>query len=90
MDVRFLRCLHEELYRNQNDILNGSIIVCSDVSRMYVKMDDKILPMTPKWSKKYTLKKCICCGAPLPKTDDFIVKCEYCGNIYDADDEREI
>ena len=53
-------------------------------------MDDKILPMTPKWTQKYTLKKCVCCGAPLPQTDNFIVKCEYCGNVYDVDEEREI
>ena len=90
MNVSFVRCSHKELYNKQKDMLNGSIIVCPDVSRMYVKMDDKILPMTPKWTKKYTLKKCVCCGAPLPQTDNFIVKCEYCGNVYDVDEEREI
>ncbi len=92
MDVGFYSCTHHDLYECQDRISNGAIIVCHDVSRLYVKMHDKILPMTPKWNKqpKYTLRKCVCCGAPLPATDCFIIKCEYCGNVYDADDEMEI
>ena len=90
MEVRFLHCSHEELYNRQKDILNGSIIVCSDVSRMYVKMNNKILPMTPKWTTKYTVRKCINCGAPLDNNGNFVVKCDYCGSVYDVDEEREI
>ena len=55
MEVKFLHCSHKELYNRQKDMTNGSIIVCPDVSRMYVKMNDKILPMTRSPSNATTL-----------------------------------
>jgi hypothetical protein len=51
------------------------------------------MPMTP--SKKarhieYKPRKCVCCGAPLTDINNFVVKCEYCGTIYDVDEGEEI
>lgn len=95
MKVSFYNLTHNSLYDRRADLPNGSIIVCTDVSRMYVKMNDKIFPMTPNWNKSKKIiprKNCIHCGAPLPfdKVDGFVIKCEYCGTVYDIDDEKEI
>ena len=86
--ITFLTAKHADLVQ-QDRIPNGAFIVCEDVSRMYVKLHDRILPMTPKW-KQYTLRKCINCGAPLDNKGNFVVKCDYCGSVYDIDEKGEI
>ena len=87
--VQFMVAKHADLC-NEDKIPDGAIIVCEDVSRMYVKMHGKILPMTPKWTTKYTARKCTNCGAPLDNNGNFVVKCSYCGSVYDVDEERDI
>ena len=90
--VSFKSTTHKQLFENQDNMPNGAIVVCTDVSRMYVKLDDKLLPMTPPWNKniQYHARKCVNCGATLVNTENrFIVKCEYCDTIYDIDNIEE-
>ena len=93
MNVVFRNLSHNKLYELERSgkIDNGSIIVCPDVERMYVKLNDKLMPMTPSRNARYIKpRKCVCCGAPLTDTDKFVVKCEYCGTIYDIDEGEEM
>ena len=52
MNVSFWNLSHDKLYELEESgkLDNGTIIVCPDVERMYVKLGDKLMPMTP--SKK--------------------------------------
>lgn len=93
--VRFRYMAHDQLYELEKSgkLDDGSIVVCPDVERMYVKLGGKLMPMTP--SKKasqiqYKPRKCVCCGAPLTDMSRFVVKCEYCGTIYDVDEGEEV
>lgn len=70
---------------NQDQLSNGTFIWCDQTERLYVKMKDKIIGVTPA---KRSIKKisCVSCGSPLilPETGS-ICKCEYCGAVYDID-----
>lgn len=95
MDVKFWNLSHDKLYELQNSgrLDNGTIIVCPDVERLYIKLGDKLMPMTPSRKARhieYKPRKCVCCGAPLTDMNRFVVKCEYCGTIYDVDEGEEI
>ena len=95
MDVKFWNLTHDKLYELESSgrLDNGTIIVCPDVERLYVKLEDKLMPMTPSRKARhieYKPRKCVCCGAPLTDMSNFVVKCEYCGTIYDVDEGEEI
>jgi hypothetical protein len=49
MDVKFWYMSHDKLYEMESSgkLENGTIIVCPDVERLYVKLSDKLMPMTP-------------------------------------------
>lgn len=82
---------HDYMAKNPESIPNGTIFVATDVSRMYVKLNDKILPMTPPWNAELKLKArtCIKCGATLeiahPEIESIAVYCPYCKTSYDID-----
>ena len=93
MNVSFWNLSHDKLYELEESgkLNNGTIIICPDVERMYVKLGDKLMPMTPSARYiEYKPRKCVCCGAPLTDINRFVVKCEYCGTIYDVDEGEEI
>lgn len=69
----------------EKNMSNGTFVWCDQTERLYIKMKDKLIGITPG---KRRIKKlsCISCGSPfiVPETGS-ICKCEYCGAVYDID-----
>ncbi len=83
-DVRFYRGTELKAMLNAANtgcFDNGSFIFIDETERMYVKMKDKIIGITPKHRDIKDLK-CKNCGQPLePKfLHRSIIKCEYCNS----------
>lgn len=77
----------KEVIKNKDRICNGHFIWVHETERLYIKMKDKIIGITPG-DRVIKEIKCKECGAPIkinPKDRSSIVKCEYCGNYYDID-----
>ena len=77
----------KQIMDNKDNVSNGSFIFCEENERLYIKMKDKVLAITPK--KKAKTTNCRNCGAPLkiiPSTYESIIKCEYCGTVFDCED----
>ena len=46
--VKFIRGEKEQIAKNWRNKPDGSIIVCTDHPRLYIKLDGKLLPMSPE------------------------------------------
>lgn len=85
-----------DIFKNNIDIANGSIIFCKDTKKNYIKIDGTISPIDggPEIKNKRSKIKtnCVNCGAPLKISDLYstIVKCEYCGTCQDIDDNIDL
>lgn len=75
----------KKIVDNQDSIDNGMFIWCDETERLYIKMKDKIIGITPA---KREIKKisCTSCGAPMmiPKIGS-LMTCKYCGSVYDIE-----
>ena len=70
----------------EKNLSNGTLVWCDQTERLYIKMKDRLVGITPG---KRRIKKlsCVCCESPLIVLETgSICKCEYCGAIYDMDD----
>ena len=89
MAVKFVYGLRETLAKNWKKISDGTIFITTDIPRIYVKLDNKLLPMTNPIYPKMIPRTCPKCGAPLPEQskDEFsvVVTCEYCHTTFDID-----
>ena len=89
MEVKFVRATREQLSKRWKTVEDGSIIVSTDVPRMYVKMDGKLLPMTNPIYPQMIPRTCPKCGAALPAQPDnefsVLITCEYCHTTFDVD-----
>ena len=66
---------------------NGTFLWNNETERLYIKMKDKIIGITPG-DRVIKEIKCKECNAPIkidPHNRSSIVKCEFCGNYYDID-----
>jgi hypothetical protein len=68
----------------QDRINNGTFIFCYETDRLYIKMHDEIIGITPA-KRNIRELKCKNCGAPITIKNASIVKCDYCGSVYDID-----
>lgn len=86
-EVKFLHGPTVQAMMNHADSFdNGSFIFIDETERLYVKMKDKIVGITPKHRDIKDLK-CKNCGQPLEPNflHGSIIKCEYCNSCYDID-----
>lgn len=86
--VSFIKCSTLKLMAdNIDDQPNGTFIFNDETERLYIKMNDKFIGVTPKKRSTSIFEfKCKNCGASLSATgDESIVKCNYCGSVYDID-----
>ena len=80
----------------QDSIDDGTIMICKDNNRVYIKTHGEIIGISPakrKTRDKREIRelKCKNCGAPLTiKNNTSIIKCEYCGSVYDIDWDMDI
>ena len=73
----------KSLIKAKDDLANGSFIFCYETDRLYIKVHDDIVGITPK-KREIVEFKCKNCGSPMSGSGS-IVKCEYCGSVYDVD-----
>ena len=71
---------------DKDRVADGSFVWCSENKRFYLKMDGELYGIT---APERNLRKLECksCGASLainPHSPS-LVKCEYCGSVYDID-----
>lgn len=92
--VKFIRGEKEQIAKNWRNKPDGSIIVCTDHPRLYIKLDGKLLPMSPAIEEiedaiKMKPRTCVKCGAPLEVNKDgfesVLIYCPYCKTSYDID-----
>lgn len=93
--VNFVRGTKEQIAMHWRSEPNGSIIVCTDHPRMYIKLDNKLLPMSPAIEEienaiKMKPRTCKNCGAPLEINkngfESILIYCPYCNTFYDIDE----
>ena len=75
-----------QLIKGIEGIDDGSFVFCDENDRFYIKMHSNLIGITPKKQNVKGLK-CNSCGASLEPNflHGSIVKCEYCGSVYDID-----
>ena len=89
MNVSFMKGTATDIFKNKNNIADGSFIFAEDTKKLYIKMGGMITSVT-RGAK--TKSNCVNCGAPLKIPDLYsaIVKCEFCGTYQDIDDNIDL
>lgn len=91
MNVRFLHGRTENMLLKKDDFDNGTFLWADDTERLYLKMNDRIVGITPSKeelaARKLKPLLCPCCGSKLDIKDgsDIVVKCDFCGTVSDLD-----
>ena len=87
MNVRFLHGKTENMLLKKDDFDNGTFLWADDTERLYLKMNDRIVGITPSKeelaARKLKPLLCPCCGSKLDIKDgsDIVVKCDFCGTV---------
>lgn len=89
--VKFMCGNSQNMYKLQDQFTNGTFIFTVDTERFYIKMNDKIVAITPskeelEYRAKVTPLLCPCCSAPLKVNGvSSMVKCDHCDTVSDID-----
>ena len=63
----------------------GIFVYCKENNRLYLVWSGEVVPVYPARRKIMELK-CKNCGQPMTTSEySSLVKCEYCGSVYDID-----
>lgn len=73
----------KSLMDTKDNLANGTFVFCYETGRLYIKIHDDLIGITPK-KRKIVEFKCKNCGSPMSGSGS-IVKCDYCGSVYDVD-----
>lgn len=70
------------------DSANGTLIYIHGNKRLYIIMDNELVPVTP--AKREIIEfKCKNCSQSLHTSENSsVVRCEYCDSVYDVDNWR--